>query len=244
MSGSTITNYVTTDTLQTITGTKIFTEAHATDLYATNFRLNTHNFSSSAFISGDTSDENKTLCSQKYIENYIQNYVTNYINSTLGNQISFSQSTIKFCIGTCAVSIANAPQSPSTTDVFSFPCMFWKYEDIIYFNGEFVLVTTPSTSTPLYFTNFEFAAGSTVINGRPFWSNGGSSYYDIGGLIDCYVYSNTVNNNAPLAHSMWIGADNRAFGCRTGDDSNIISSFTKDGRWKLRFNNYKVKYIS
>ena len=243
VTGSTITNYVTTDTLQTITGTKIFGEAHATDLYATNFRLNTHNFTTSAFVSGDTSDENKTLCSQKYIENYIQNYVTNYINGTLVNQISFNLSTIKFCIGMCAMTVANAATSPLTTWALTFPCMFWKYGDVIYFNGEVVLQTTPSTGSALHINNFNFIAGSTTMNGEPFWSNGGSSNYDVGGLIKCYCYWDSVNSAGPQSHDMWILAQNRAFAWATGKSSDPLTNFTRDGRWKLCFNTYKVKYI-
>lgn len=88
ISGGTITNYVTTDTLQTITGTKMFTEAHATDLYATNLRVNTHKFSNVAAVSGDSSSGNNTLCTKTYIDNQI-------INSQTSN--SFKQTIMDLC---------------------------------------------------------------------------------------------------------------------------------------------------
>lgn len=100
ISAGTITNYVTTDTLQTITGTKMFTEAHATELYATNLRVNTHKFTNVAAVSGDSSSGNNTLCTKTYIDNQV-------INSQTSN--SFKQTIMDLCypIGSIYISWTN-----------------------------------------------------------------------------------------------------------------------------------------
>lgn len=228
-----IANNVTTNTLQIITGTKIFAEAHATDLYATNFILNTHKFSQSAFVSGDTSQENETLCSKKYI----QNYVSNSLNISPINQITFSDATINFSVGFCKMSIV---YGNNVGELLQFPCLFWKYNNLIFLNGSVILETSSATSGNLYINGFTFFAGSTYLNGVPFWSNGGSNTYDVGGEIFGYAYKS--GDSKPNAFFVWIGANNLVHASVMGDITNQQTSFTLDGRWKLCFNNYKLKY--
>lgn len=71
ITGSTITNYVTTDTLQSITGTKMCGEIHANSLYTPDFVLNTKHFTTT-HTNGTTNQDDKTLCSYAYISSMIQ----------------------------------------------------------------------------------------------------------------------------------------------------------------------------
>ena len=70
ISGSVITNYVTTDTLQTVTGTKMCNEIHSNSLYTPDFVLNTKHFTT-ALTNGTTNQDDKTLCSYAYINSII-----------------------------------------------------------------------------------------------------------------------------------------------------------------------------
>ena len=70
ITGSTINNYVTTDTLQTITGTKMCNEIHSNSLYTPDFVLNTKHFTTT-HTNGTTNQDDKTLCSYAYINSMI-----------------------------------------------------------------------------------------------------------------------------------------------------------------------------
>lgn len=70
ITGSAITNYVTTDTLQTITGTKMCNEIHSNSFYTPDLVLNTKHFTTT-LTNGTTDQDDKTLCSYAYINSMI-----------------------------------------------------------------------------------------------------------------------------------------------------------------------------
>lgn len=75
ITNSEITNYVTTDTLQSITGTKLCNELHANSFYTESILLKNHTYNSSSFKLNDQSDKNYKLCSEAYIRDLIRNSI-------------------------------------------------------------------------------------------------------------------------------------------------------------------------
>ena len=131
ITGSAISNYVTTDTLQTITGTKIFTEAHATNLYGTNLHVNTHKFDSVAAVSGDSSSGNNTLCTKTYIDNQIANNANFYPNSYFSLDAGFTAG-----FTTCSINYNYLNSNNYTTTILEHMDIFYyTHGNNIYISG-------------------------------------------------------------------------------------------------------------
>lgn len=75
ISAGTITNYVTTDTTQSITGTKLCNELHADSFYTESILLKNHTFNGSLFKENFNGDSNYKLCSKAYISDLIDERV-------------------------------------------------------------------------------------------------------------------------------------------------------------------------
>lgn len=71
ITNSEITNYVTTDTTQSITGTKLCNELHADSFYTESILLKNHTFNGSLFKENYNGDTNYKLCSKAYIDDLI-----------------------------------------------------------------------------------------------------------------------------------------------------------------------------
>jgi len=71
ITNSEITNYVTTNTLQSITGTKLCNELHADSFYTESILLKNHTFNGSLFKENYDGDTNYKLCSKAYIDDLI-----------------------------------------------------------------------------------------------------------------------------------------------------------------------------
>lgn len=238
ISGGTITNYVTTDTLQTITGTKMFNEIHANKSYAAELYVNTHKFSNVAAISGDSSSGNNTLCTKTYVDNQITNDSNHYPNSYFSLDSGFTAG-----FTTCGLNYTYYNSNNNITTMLEYMDIFYyTHGDDIYISGISEInfgSNVSSTDTRLWITNFQIKSvyyknynstssrqtGGLIVG--EYWGSG--SHLDFPQFYFICMTNDTNNNNRGLLR--WIEPNTL---------STANTNFVKNGYWKLHFNNYKL----
>lgn len=232
VSGSTITNYVTTDTLQTITGTKMFNEIHANKSYAAELYVNTHKFSNVAAVSSDSSSGNNTLCTKTYIDNLISNCYPNTIFAVSNN--------FKAGVSNCIINTTCYYNSSYHTHLFTMPIFYFmkinsnsSYDDV-YISGSFNL-NINSLQGQVFITSFSFDSLECIPINHVL-------AYQSGGIIDGEYWYSASANNFPLWHNCTLLKNTQVSGGKLFYDGNQ-DSFNLDGRWTFYFKNYHIYKI-
>lgn len=236
ISGGTITNYVTTDTLQTITGTKMFNEIHATKSYAAELYVNTHKFSNVAAISGDSSSGNNTLCTKTYVDNQITSDSNHYPNSYFSLDSGFTAG-----FTTCGINYSYFNSNNYTTTILEYMDIFYyAHGDDIYISGTSEInfgSNVSSTYTQLYILNFQ-------IKGVYYKNYNSTSSRQTGGCIMGEYWGNGSDLDHPQFYFICMTNDTNNKGLLRWIEPSRLSvantNFVKNGYWKLHFNNYKL----
>lgn len=235
ITGSAITNYVTTDTLQTVTGTKMFDEIHASKSYATELHVNTHKFTNVAAVSGDSSSGNNTLCTKTYIDNQINQTNPNYYpNNDFSLDTAFTAGFTRCYIKYNYLDSSNNDiTAASPMDIF-----YYTHGGIVYISGISVInfPDASSSDTRLYIKSFDIKNNTYInYNSTSSRETGGliiGEYWGSGSHFDFpQYYFVTMTNSGDKGLLRWM---------EPGNLTTANTNFIKNGYWKLHFYNYKL----